>query len=51
MDMVVRVIVAHAGLNFAFDILVLILAFRLLFSKEVPTTKRSMTVLIFVGSV
>jgi hypothetical protein len=50
MDMVVRVIVAHAGLNFAFDILVLILAFRLLFSKEVPTTKKGMMVLIFVGS-
>ena len=50
MDMVVRVIEAHAGMNFAFDILILTLAFRLLSAKEVQTTKVGMLVLIFVGS-
>ena len=46
---VVRVITAHAGLNFAFDALVLSLAFRLLFVKDAPATRLGMMVLLFVG--
>ena len=53
---VIRVIEAQAGSNFAFDILVLLLAFRLRFAlsaktaREVQATKVGMMVLIFLGS-
>jgi len=48
--LVEQLITTHGSLNFSFDVLVLGLAFRLLFVTEVQTTRTSMMVLIFVGS-
>lgn len=48
---VVRWIEAHAGSNLILDLAVLSLAFRLLFTKDAPTTKRGMAVLLSMGLV
>jgi hypothetical protein len=49
--LVVRWIEAHAGINVVFDVAVLLLAFRLIKTKDAPSTKIGMAVLLSMGLV
>lgn len=44
-----NMIKGHAACNFFFDMLVFLLAIRLQFLSDLPSTRRSMTMLLFVG--
>lgn len=46
---VVKWIEAHAGSNAVWDVVVLGMAFRLLFTKDAPTKKVAMMALLFIG--
>jgi hypothetical protein len=48
---VIKWIEAHAGSNAIWDVAVLLLAFRLLFTKDAPTTRIGMVLLLWMGLV
>jgi hypothetical protein len=50
-DQLIRMIVGHAASNFTFDLIVLLLAVLLQFEEDAATTRRSLTLLLAVGSI